>query len=55
MFWICDETNIDNTLMFLLLQSSAYTEPGSFQPLLLPDSEPVGGAQGAGRGHSQDS
>jgi len=43
-FWIWDENNVDNMLMFLVVarQSKA------FQLLILP------GAWEAGRGHSQD-
>jgi len=35
MFWICAENSVDNTGMFLLLLSSAYTEPRPFLLLTL--------------------
>jgi len=48
-FGICAENSTDNTGVFHSLLSSARTaSPG-------PVSERAGGAQGAGRGHSQDS
>ena len=57
MFWICAENRVDNTEMFLLLLSNAYTESRPF--LLLTPHHLTGkeaeGAQGFGRGHSWDS
>ena len=54
-FWICAENSVDNTGMFSLPLSSAYTEPRPF--LLLTPPHQRGGwvAQEVGRGHSQDS
>ena len=55
MFRICAGNSVDNTGMLSLLLSSAYTESGPFL-LLTPPHQRVGwGAQGVGRGHSQDS
>ena len=53
--WICAENSFDNTGLFLLPLSSAYTEPRPFLLLTSPTSKQAVGAQGAGRGHSQDS
>lgn len=36
MFWICDQSSVNSTLIFKLLQSSAYTKPRTFQLLTLP-------------------
>jgi len=41
MFWICAENSVDNTGMFLLLLSSAYTESRPFL-LLAPPCKWVG-------------
>ena len=41
MFWICAENSVNNTEMFLLLLSSAYTEPRPFL-LLTPPHQQVG-------------
>lgn len=35
-FWIYDENNDDNTLMFEMLQSRAYTQQRTCQQLLMP-------------------
>ena len=53
--WICAGNSVDNTGMFSLLLSSAYTEPRPFLLLTHPTSEQAGGAQGVWRGHSRDS
>jgi len=50
--WIYCENNVDKTLMFWLLLSSAYIKSRTFQPPLLCQRR---GAQEAGREHSQDS
>ena len=41
MFWTCDENSVDNTGMFALLLSSAYTE-SRFLLLLTPPCQRVG-------------
>jgi len=51
-FWIQDETDVDNILMFQLLLSSAYAKSGPCQLLLRPCQRGGWGAQAAGRGHS---
>jgi len=53
MFWICEENSVDNTEMFLLLLSSAYTDSGPF--LLLTPPHHAEDTQEVGRGHSWDS
>ena len=54
MFCICAENSVDDTGVFSLLLSSAYTESRPFLLLTCPVSERAGGAQGAGRRHNQD-
>ena len=48
MVWICAESSVDNTGLFQLLLSSAYTEPRPFLPLTHPTSEGLGGHKGLG-------
>ena len=55
MFWICAENSVDNSGMFSLLLSSAYTESRPFLLLTLPCQRVGWGAQEVGRGHSWDS
>ena len=55
LFWVCAENSVDNTRMFLLPWSSAYTEARTFLLLTPPQQWGGWGAHAAGRGHSQDS
>lgn len=43
--WFCAEYSVDNTEMFPLLLSSAYTESRAFPLLAPPITKQVGGAQ----------
>ena len=52
MFWICDENSVDNTGMFSLLLSSAYTESRPFL-LLKPPHQRVGWGCTRGREGTQ--
>jgi len=42
MIWVCAENSVDNTGMFLLLLSSAYTESRPFLLLALTTSNRLG-------------
>lgn len=53
--WIGAGNNVDKMEVFLLLLSSAHTEPKLWLLLIDPTIEGAGGAQGVGRGHRQAS
>lgn len=52
MFWICGQSTVDSTQMFLLLLNSAFTASRSSLLLLLPHQAVYCGCTGAGRGCS---
>lgn len=52
MFWVCARNGADNTGMFSLLLSSAYTASTPFLPLAPPYQQGGGDAQEVGRRHS---
>lgn len=54
-FWICAGNSVNNTGMFLLQLSRACKESRPSVPLTPPQQWQGWGAQGAGRGHRQDS
>jgi len=55
MFWICAAKSVDNTGMFSLLLSSAYTEPRPSLPLAPSHQQAAWGCTTSWEGHGWDS